>query len=650
MKPLSLTAAVAALTLAAGSPVLAQNLSATGLPAPALPRAVPAIPQPTAPAYPGVIRLEVDATDLDRQIMRVAQTVPVAPGPLVLLYPRFLLGNHAPTGPISQMAGLEITANGERLDWIRDTVDPWAFHLDIPDGVREISVSFQHLTPQGDNQGRVLMTPEMLNLQWEKALLYPAGYVATGVRVAPSVRLPDGWRYGVALDTASFEGGVATFAETDLYTLIDSPMFSGLHYQRFDLDPGAARPVHVTAVSDTPANLAEPEAKIESLRQLVVQADRLFGLRHFDHYEFLVGLTDQLGDIGLEHHRSSENTVAEGYFTGRGVVPYGDLAVLPHEYVHSWNGKFMRPADQLVANYNVPTQNSLLWVYEGQTQFWGDVLTARSGLVSKEAALSNLAVIAANLANQAGRDWRPLQDTTNSNLLGYRAPNGYPSWMRGTDYYRESSLIWYDADTLIRAETRGRKSLDDFARGFFGPGEGDWTPRPYTFDDVVAALNAVHPHDWAAFLRERLDTPGRPAPLDGIERGGYRLTWTDALTDEEKKVQTDWENDFQYSLGFTLTRTLAITGVRWGFPAFEAGVGSGWTLVAVDDVAANAERLRDALTAARASGAPIRLLMKRGDRYRTVEFTYRDGLRYPRLERIPGTLDRLGDILAPRRR
>ena len=650
MKSLSLTAA-AVLALSAGTPAFAQSLSATGLPAPALPHALPAIPAPTAPTFPGVIRLEVDASDTDRQIVRVTETVPVTAGHLVLLYPRFLLGNHAASGPINQLAGLEITtADGRRLDWIRDTVDPWAFHLDVPEGVGEIRLSFQHLTPQGDNQGRVLMTPEMLNHQWEKALLYPAGYAVTGIRVAPSIRLPEGWRYGVALDTATFENGLATFEETDLYTLIDSPMFAGLHYQRFDLDPGSDRPVHISAVADTPANLTNTDAKIARLRELVVQADRLFGSRHFDRYEFLVGVTDQLGDIGLEHHRSSENTVADGYFTGRGVVPYGDLDVLPHEYVHSWNGKFRRPADQILPNYNVPTQNSLLWVYEGQTQFWGNVLTARSGIVSREAALSNLAVVAASYANQAGREWRPLQDTTNNPLLGYRAPTPYASWMRGTDYYREGLLVWLDADTLIRSETDGRKSMDDFARAFFGPGDGDWTPSPYTFEDVVATLNAVHPHDWATFLRERLDEAGRPAPLDGIERGGYRLIYVDALTEEERKVQTDWENDFQYSLGFTLSRSLAVTNPRWGFPAFEAGIGSGWTLVAVDDVVATAERLRDAITAARASGAPIRLLVKRGDRYRTVEFTYTGGLRYPRLERIEGTPDRLGALLSPRRR
>jgi len=658
-----LPAAALALLLTSAAPVaLAHAPQAwTGPQAPAaptpqntplgLPRALPPIPAPTAETYPGVIKYEVDATDVERKIVRVRQTIPVTAGPLVLLYPKFLPGNHAATGPIQLISGVTVTGGGTRIDWLRDTIDPNAFHVDVPQGVTEIVVEFQWLTQPDSSNWRVVMTPEMVNLQWEKALLYPAGYRSTGITFAPSIRLPEGWKYGVALDTERYENGVATFRPTDLYSLIDSPLFGGAHFQRIEIDP-RGEAVHLNIVADAAKNLAPTPEQIGKFESLVAQTDRLFGARPYDRYDFLVAATSKMGGIGLEHHRSSENSVPTDFFTNWG-KDLGAVGLLPHEFVHAWNGKRQRPADELTANHNIPTQNTLLWVYEGQTEYWGDVLTARSGLASKDDILVSLAENAAFYDNQPGREWRPLQDVNNHNLLGYRTSNPYSSWMRGTgDYYRESLLIWLDADTLIREATDGRKSLDDFAKGFFGGDDGSWAPRGYTFEDVVAALNAVHPHDWTGFLRTRLDAngPDAKAPLDGLARGGYRLTYTDSLTAAEKRIQSGWERDFQYSLGFTLSSSNKLTGVRWGGRAFEADIGPGWELVAVNDRAASAEVLRDAVTAAKGTDKPISLLLKNGDRYRTVAFDYHDGLRYPRLERIPGTPDRIGDILSPRRR
>ncbi|WP_312146853.1 peptidase M61 [Brevundimonas sp.] len=654
-------AALALLLTSVASTALAQPQAWTGPQAPAsptpqntplaLPRALPPIPAPTAETYPGVIRYEVDATDVERKIVRVRQTIPVAAGPLVLLYPKFLPGNHAATGPIQLISGVTVTGGGSRIDWLRDTIDPNAFHIDVPQGVSEIVVEFQWLTQPDSSTWRVVMTPEMVNLQWEKALLYPAGYRSTGITFAPSIRLPEGWKYGVALDTDRYENGVATFRPTDLYTLIDSPLFGGAHFQRIEIDP-RGEAVHLNIVADEAKNLAPTAEQIAWFENLVTQSDRLFGARPYDRYDFLVAATSKMGGIGLEHHRSSENSVPTDFFTNWG-KNLGAVGLLPHEFVHAWNGKRQRPADELTANHNIPTQNTLLWVYEGQTEYWGDVLTARSGLASKDDILVSIAENAAFYDNQPGREWRPLQDTNNHNLLGYRTSNPYSSWMRGTgDYYREALLIWLDADTLIREATGGRKSLDDFAKGFFGGDDGSWAPRGYTFDDVVAALNAVHPHDWASFLRTRLDAngPDAKAPLDGLARGGYRLTYTDSLTAGEKRIQSGWATDFQYSLGFTLSSSNKLTGVRWGGRAFEADIGPGWELVAVNDRAASAEVLRDAVTAAKGTDAPLSLLLKNGDRYRTVAFDYHEGLRYPRLERIAGTPDRIGDILSPRRR
>ena len=646
---------LAVLMTGVAAPALAQTAVVTeASQAPlALPRTQPAIPAPTQAAYPGVIRYEADITDVERRIVQVRQTIPVAAaGPLTLLYPKYLPGNHADTGPIQLVSGLTVTANGQRLEWLRDTLDPHAFHLDVPAGVSEVQIAFQWLTQPDASQWRVTMGQQVVNLQWEKAILYPAGYASTGITVAPSVRMPAGWGYGVALDTESYVDGLATFRPVNLYTLVDSPMFAGAHHRRVDIDRAHGQ-VHLNIVSEDARNLAATEAQLDYYRNLVDQADRLFGARHYDRYEFLFALTNQIGGIGLEHHRSSENTGAPDFFTAWDKSA-GSRDLLPHEFTHSWNGKHMRPADELTANYNVPTQNTLLWVYEGQTEYWGDVLSARSGLHTKEEALINLAGVAGFYDNQPGRGWRALQDTNNHNLLGYRVPGQWSSWMRGTgDYYREALLVWLDADTLIRAETNGRKSLDDFARAFFGRNDGVVAPEGYTFEDVVARLNAVHPHDWATFLRTRLDAagPDAKAPLDGIERGGYRLTYVDSLTAAEKKIVSGWANDFQYSLGFTLSGpTNRLSNIRWGSPAFEAGLGVGWDLVAVGEMAASAERLRDAVTAARGTDKPVVLLLRSGDRFRTVSFDYHEGLRYPRLVRIEGAPDRLGDILSPRAR
>lgn len=640
--------ACAALLLASAAPALAQVGTS------ALPRALPPIPAPRDIPYPGVIDIAVDATDLDRRIVSVTQTIPVAaPGPLTLFYPAWIPGNHGPVGPVAQVGGLTFTTpDGRRLEWLRDTVDTWAYHIEVPAGVSEVRVAFQWLTPVDGAQGRVVVTDDMLNIQWEKALLYPAGYAHNRITFRPSLKLPQGWSYGVALDTVSFEEGRAVFAPITLEHLADSPVFAGRHFRQIELDPGGRSPVRLNIVADDPAMFAASEEQIQLHRNLVVQADRLFGTRQFDRYDFLVAMTDHLGGIGLEHHRSSENSVDTGYFTDyAGTVVDRDL--LPHEYVHSWNGKYRRPADQMAPNLNTPLQNSLLWVYEGQTQYLGLVLAARAGLFTKPQALDVLAMTAASFRAIPGRQWRAMQDTTNDPIIAQRRPQPWGSWQRSEDYYREGALIWLDVDTLIRERSEGRRSLDDFARVFFGVEDGAWDPLPYDFDDVVSALNAVEPYDWTGFLRERLDAVGPEArgPLGGIERGGYRLVFRDAQNDYMRVLNGELgRNDFQYSLGMMVNNANRITAVTWGGLAFEQGLTSGWEIIAVNDRAASPGALREAITAAKASPEPVRLTVRRGERVRTLAFDYHDGLRYPHLERIEGTPDRLGDILSPRRR
>lgn len=656
MRLTCLSATALALCLSAGlvQPALAQDapLSQDQFPLPAptgLPWAPPPIPAPVDADYPGTIGLQVDLTDLSHKVIRTTQTMPVQPGHLVLLYPAYLPGTHAVTGPIQLLSGLTVTANGQRIEWLRDTVNPRAFHLRIPEGVSRIEVRFEWLTQPDSSNWRVVMTDNLVNLQWEKALLYPAGYNQSRIMFDPSIVLPAGWSQASALTVEGQRGDVVDFATINLEHLADSPIFAGRHHRRIDIDAGGRSPVHLNVLGDTAASLNASPEWIARYEALVDQADLLFGARHFDHYEFLFGLSNDLGGIGLEHHRSSENTGSPDYFTASN-PSFGTRGLLPHEYVHSWNGKFRRPSDEYVPNFNVPTQNSLLWVYEGQTQYWGDVLTIRSGLGTLEEGIINVAGAAAFYENQPGRQWRALQDTNNQMQLGYRLPNPWPSWMRTHgDYYRESMLIWLDADTLIRELSGDTRSLDDFARSFFGSDDGVWEATPYTFDEVVQHLNAVQPYDWRNFLRDRLDAvgPDARAPLDGLERAGWRLTYVDQLTAAEQRMMGGWENDFQYSLGFSLSGN-RIVNVRWGGLAFEADIGAGWELVAVNDRTASARALRDAVTRARTSTAPIRMVIKKDGRFRTIEFDYHDGLRYPRLVRIEGTRDRLSEILAAR--
>jgi predicted metalloprotease with PDZ domain len=610
----------------------------------------PPIPAPQDTAYPGVIELSVDATDLDRRIFRVRETVPIAgPGPLILLYPQWLPGNHSPSGELNDFAGLVIRAKGQVVPWTRDPVNVFAFHVDPPPGADHLDLEFQFVSPTTQNQGRIVVTPEMLNLQWNQVVLYPAGYFSRRITVQPSVTLPAGWQFGSALDGARRSGDEVSFQPTDLATLVDSPMFAGRYFRRFELDPKGPAPVHLDVVADNPELLAATPDEIALHSALVQQAYKLFGAHHFDHYDFLLALTERMGGIGLEHHRSSENGTIPKYFTDWSrTAPGRDL--LPHEFTHSWNGKFRRPADLWTPNFNVPMRNSLLWVYEGQTQYWGLVLAARSGLMSQQATLDAIAATAAVYGFRPGRTWRPVEDTTNDPIINSRRPIPWVSWQRAEDYYSEGQLVWLDADTLIRERSGGKRSLDDFARAFFGVDNGSWTTETYTFDDVVAALNKVEPYDWAGFLRARIVDVAPKPPFDGLTRAGWRLAFADTPSEFWKDTEDRRKNiDLTWSLGLLVGRDGTIQGVQWDSPAFKAGLTLGGKIVAVDETAFAPDRLKQAVKDAKTGKAPIQLLVQTGDRYHTVAIDYHDGLRYPFLERIPGTPDRLSEILAPRR-
>jgi len=634
----------AAAALAVASPLAAQT---DGGPQPVpMP---PAIPAPRDVAYPGVIKLEVDATDVQRRIFRIRETIPISgSGPVTLLYPQWVPGGHSPRNALDKLAGLVVRANGKVIPWTRDTVQVFAFHVTPPAGATELDVEFQFLSPTAADQGRVVMTPEMLNAQWLNLAVYPAGYFTRRIQIEPSIRLPAGWAYGTALETAETAQGLTRFKPVDFDTLMDSPMFAGRYFKRYDLDTGGKSPVRLNIVADRPELLAATPEQIELHRELVRQADKLYGARHFDHYDFLFALTDRMGGIGLEHHRSSENGTDPEYFTDWAKnAPSRNL--LPHEYNHSWDGKFRRPADLWTPNFNVPMRDSLLWVYEGQDQYWGFVLGVRSGLVTRQQTLDALAMTAATYSlGRPGRRWRSVEDTTNDPIIAGRRPIPWTSWQRSEDYYSEGQLVWLDVDTLIREKSGGKKSLDDFGRAFFGGKDGSWTVLPYTFDDVVKALNDVQPYDWADFLDRRMRQVAPEFPLDGVTRGGYRLVYTDKPTDYWKDNEANRKQvDLTYSLGLVLKRDASISGVLWDSPAFKAGLSVSDTILAVNGIAYDADRLKEAITAAKDGKEPISFIVKDGDHYRTVQIDYHGGLRYPRLERVAGTLDLLSKIYEP---
>lgn len=622
--------------------LLALALACVATLTPAQPAMIPAardIP------YLGPIRLQVDATDLDHRVFQVRQLLPVTPGPLTLLFPRFLPGTHGPYGQIERLAGLRFfIADGQQeLAWRRDDTTPWAFHVELPAGASELELRFQFIGPTTKDGGRQLMTRELLNLQWNSMLLYPAGHYASAIRVQPSVRLPAGWQQASALRVARRDGDLLEFRPVSLETLVDSPLFAGAHFKRVELDPpDAAQPVVLNLLADAPELIQPSAEQIQAHRHLVQQADRLFGARHFAHYDFLLAVSSELGGIGLEHHQSSENGVRPGYFRDW-AKRIGSRDLLPHEFVHSWNGKFRRPADLWTPSFNEPMRNALLWLYEGQTQYWGHLLAARSGLVSTEQARDHLAQVAASYEQRAGRLWRTLQDTTNEGTMTSKGRQAdWRDWQRGADYYEEGALIWLDVDTLIREASGGRRSLDDFARAFFGMENGRVAPLSYTFEDIVAALNAVQPQDWARFLRERLDGKGPGAPLDGLKRAGWQLGWAETESEFARNNDSDWKNDdFAYSLGLNMKRDGQVDSVMWDGPAWRAGFSRALQVLAVNGLAYKAERLAAAVSANKSGKAPIALLVKEGERYRTITLDYRGGLRYPRLTRIEGTAERL---------
>ncbi len=610
------------------------------------------IPPPQDTPYPGAIQIHVDASDTLQGIFRVHETIPVTAGKLVLLYPKWIPGDHSPSGPIDMLAGLKITANGKRLPWHRYKYDVYAFQVEVPEGVSSLDVDFQFLSGRG-KFSFIQMTDKMLSLEWNPVALYPAGHYSRQITFVPSVTFPAGWQFGTALEKQSQSGDTITFKPTTFNTLVDSPIYAGKYFKRVDLNPGAKAPVYLDVFADAPKYLEMTSEQVQVHKNLVTQALKLFGSHHYDHYNFLFSLSDQLSGNGLEHHQSSEDGADPDYFTNwDDGAPNRDL--LAHEYTHSWNGKFRRPADLWTPNFNVPMGDSLLWVYEGQTQYWGYVLTARSGMWTSEQFRDALAMVAANYdRNRPGFQWRTLTDTTNDPTAAHRAMLPYRSWQMSEEYYSGGQMMWLAGGAKLRSLTHDKKSLDTFARDFFGVDDGSFVTRTYTFDDVVNALNGVAKFDWAGFLNRYVNQLNPPF-TKGLEAAGWKLVYTDKPSAYEKQYDSASQSprhiyNFTYSIGLTLTKDGGINDVRWDGPAFKAGIGSGGEVVAVNGRAYKADVLKQAITAAKDDKAPIKLLIKYLGDYRTVAVDYHGGLQYPHLVRIKGTSDYLSQIIAAKK-
>ncbi len=627
------------------------GMPAAASPGPAASPPITPIPAPGDRAYPGKIRLSVDATDTVRRIVHVHETVTgITPG-TVLLYPKWLPGKHSPEGPIDRLAGIKITAQGAPVAWTRDPIEIYAFHVHAAPGVKAVDIDFDDLSPTSSKVGVEEISRDLLMLQWNALVLYPAGYYARQIPVEASLKLPSGWQFGTALEATGTGGDATAFRRTNLEMLIDSPVYAGRYGRRLDLDPGAAVPVHLNLFADRPELLEVKSEALAAHRSLVQQSYKLFGAHHYSHYDFLYSLSDQIQQHGLEHHQSCElGTDPESFTEWEKTAYVRDL--LPHEFTHSWNGKFRRPADLWTPGYEVPMRNSLLWVYEGQTEYWGNVLAGRSGLRTRQQSLEQFAQIAAYYDVQAGRRWRAVLDTTNDEIINPRQPMSWSYWQRYEEYYDEGLLIWLEVDTLIRERSNGQRSLDDFARAFFGIDDGSFTPVTYTFADVIKALNGVEPFDWAGYLGPRIDGVDRPVPLDGMRRGGYRLVYTDKPSDYQAATDTQRKRtDLVYSIGIQIDESGEggeISDVVWDSPAFKARLTEGAQILAVNGIAYDAGVLEDAVRASQGGNSPLELIVKTGDCYAVVAIDYHGGLRYPHLERDPSVPARLDDILSPR--
>jgi predicted metalloprotease with PDZ domain len=601
------------------------------------------------------VRLSVDATDAPRRLFHVRMTIPARPGPMTLLYPEWIPGEHMPTGPIVNLVGLKIQAGGQTVAWRRDSVNMYAFHIDVPAGASSVDAAFDFISPpeEGGYSSGSSATSELAVVNWNQLVLYPEGAQADSLQYQATLRVPSSWRYGTALPIARESGSEIEFQPAPLTTLIDSPLLAGAHFRTVELgtDRGAPHYLHLAGDSDRAVDMSP--ALADQYRNLVAETGALFGSRHYRDYHFLFTLSDHVAHFGLEHHESSDDRLGERTLVDSGPRKLSG-SLLPHEFVHSWNGKYRRPigltSGGADGGYDTPMKGDLLWVYEGLTNYLGEILAPRSGLWSQEDFRESLAIEAAALDTKYGRTWRPLEDTAVAAQTLYEAGGDYADYRRTVDYYNEGTLIWLDADVSIRQLSKGAKSLDDFCRAFEGGPGGAPAMKTYNFEDLVAALNAVEPYDWATFLNSRLRSTEPHAPLGGIEHSGWKLVYDGERSEFLKAEEAERRmTDLSYSLGLKVKDDGTVIDIAYGGPAQKAGIAPAVTIVAVNNRQFTATVLREAVEATASATKPLELLIKTGDYYETHRIEYRGGERYPHLVRDPAVPDLLSAILTPLR-
>lgn len=598
---------------------------------------------------PGAIRLMVDATQAPQKILHAHMTMPVEAGPLTLYYPEWIPGEHAPDGPITDLAGLAFSSGGKVVPWRRDLDDMFAFHLDIPQGVTSLDVRLDFLlsAPTTGFSAGASATENVDLLSWNQVLLYPKGRPVSGLTYAAGLMLPQGWKFSTALPVAGQSGNAIEFKPVALETLVDSPVLSGRYFRVIQLTPGQQPSHEIDIAADSETALEMPPEMQGHYKQLVAETGALFGSRHYREYHFLLTLSDDVAHFGLEHHESSDDRIEERSLIDD-ALRIRHATLLPHEFVHSWNGKYRRPADLTATDYQQPRRDDLLWVYEGLTEYLGEILAARSGLYSERQAQDDLALIAATFDHRPGRTWRSLQDTADSAQLLYFAADAWENWRRGVDYYDEGTLLWLEVDTRLRLLTHGQKSLNDFCRVFHGGPEREPATKTYTFEDVVAALNQVAPYDWRGLLTERLTSTDPRAPLAGIENGGWKLVYNASPNPVQQSHESSRHDvNLSFSVGMVVEDDGTLKDVIYGMPAYEAGVGPGMKITGVNSKQFSQQVLRESIEASTMSNEPITLLLANGNSYRTAKVDYHGGMRYPHLERDEGRPDLLDEIMRP---
>jgi len=576
----------------------------------------------------------------------------VKPGPLVLYYPEWIPGEHMPDGPIIDVAGLKFIANGKMIPWRRDLLDMFAFRLDIPDGVSKLDIDLDFLlsAPTTGYSAGASATAFLDLISWNQVVLYPQGYPVRDLTYVPSLRLPAGWKFATALRGAKEDGDTVDFSPVSLSTLVDSPVLAGLNFRAIQLTPGEQPSHEIDIAADSASELAmSPETEMH-FRRLVAETGALFGVRHYRDYHFLVSLSDDVAHFGLEHHESSDDREdAHSLIDDEELIDFADL--LPHEFVHSWNGKYRRPADLTTSDYHQPMRDDLLWVYEGLTEYLGEVLTARSGLRNMHQSREDLARIATENGASPGREWRSLQDTADSASVLYNADLDWENWRRQTDFYEEGELLWLDVDTTLRRLTNDKKSMNDFCRVFYGGPGGEPALKTYTFEDIVSTLNDLAPYDWAGFLRTRLDSVAPDTPAEALRNGGWKIVYSDEPNEiEQVKDDVRRRVTLSFSIGVKLADDGVVADVVHGGPAYKAGIGPGMKISAVNGQQYSPDTLKDAIEAAASNTAPIRLIVANGAEVEMRQIDYHGGLRYPHLERDSSHPDYIGEIfhrLAP---